>query len=431
MSRPVSRGAIISSILKKDFVLFTRDRVYVFLTILSVVFIGAIFWLVPDEVDETITLGVTPPVEEMVAEAKDAFAAMGVPEEELAEIDEVDFSEEQEGIVVVEFETAEEMQKVIEGDLEAYKTDDGETVVIEPTPNWFARTWASITGNEEVVDERPEDAERAQVNIGIEFPDGFIEDAAADNKTTVTVYTDAGVPAEVQTAMTSFVRELAFALSGDELPVTIDEEQVVLGEDRVGEQVSFREKMRPMFAFMILLVETFSLASLIALEIGQKTITALLVTPTRLSDVLASKSIYGTVSASIQALIILALMGSFTADNWSMLLVAVILGAMMFTGVGMIIGSRGADFLGTLFYGMLFTIPLLIPAIAALFPGTAAGWVQLIPSYGVMELLLGATAYGASWSDAEMTTSVLISIVWLVVLFGAGLLILRRKVTKL
>jgi hypothetical protein len=48
-----------------------------------------------------------------------------------------------------------------------------------------------------------------------------------------------------------------------------------------------------------------------------------------------------------------------------------------------------------------------------------------------MELLLGATAYGASWADAEMTTAVLVSIVWLVVLFAAGLLILRKKVTTL
>ena len=158
--------------------------------------------------------------------------------------------------------------------------------------------------------------------IGIAFPDDFITDVIQrESGVAVTVYTDAGVPAEVRGAMTSFVRELANQLAGRELVVGLPaEDEIVLGVDRAGDQVTLRERMRPLLLFMVLLMESFAMASLVSTEVLQRTVTAVLVTPARVSDVLTAKAVFGTLLSLGQALIVLAFIGGVTAQNWSLLL---------------------------------------------------------------------------------------------------------------
>ena len=223
---------------------------------------------------------------------------------------------------------------------------------------------------------------------------------------------------------------LSGQFAGRELPVGMPaEDEIVLGEDRAGDQVTLRERMRPLLLFMILLMETFSMASLVSTEVVQRTVTAVLVTPARVSDFLAAKAVFGTVLSLGQALVVLALIGGVTAQNWSLLLTTLLIGALMFTGVALFVGSAGRDFMGQLFLAMLVTIPLLIPAVAVLLPGSAAPWVQVIPTYPVIDVLVGATVYGATWADSAGSLGV--AAAWLVVLFGAGWITLKRKVESL
>jgi ABC-type Na+ efflux pump permease subunit len=414
MSSPVTRGEIITALLKKEFIAYSRDKLYLFLSLLTLVAVVTMFWIIPDSVDESITLAVTPPVQTVLEDGAEALRAMGATDEQLAEIRDADLSEAEEGLELVEFENAEDMSAVIEGRLEAWRTDAGELVL-----------------RDRATDEKPDDARKLSVGIGIAFPDGFIGDVAAQREgVTVTVYSDAGVPDEIRGAMTSFVREAAYQLAGRQLPVEMpDEESIVLGTDRVGDQVSMREKLIPMLAFMILLMETFSMASLISVEVLQRTVSAVLVTPARIGDVLAAKSIFGTGMALFQGLLVLGLIGAFTASNWWLLLITMFIGAMMFTGVAMIVGSAGKDFMGQLFYSMMLTIPLIIPAFSVLFPGSAATWVQLIPTFPVLDALVGITVYEAEWAD--VWRSFALAAGWVAVLFGAGMVALKRKVESL
>ena len=57
MTGHVSRAAIVAAILRKDFAVHTRDRFFVFVTALGIVAYVAVFWLLPNSVDETITVG--------------------------------------------------------------------------------------------------------------------------------------------------------------------------------------------------------------------------------------------------------------------------------------------------------------------------------------------------------------------------------------
>lgn len=415
MSRSVSRASIVGSLLKKELKAYSRDKIYLFLTILTLVAMSILFQFLPDSVDETITLAVSPPVNTMVAGAKDTLREMGATDAQLAELDNANLAEEQEGLLLIEFDNETEMTKVIDGTLEAYRTDDGELVLRD----------------KEAGDEKPDNAERLSLDIGIAFPSTFITDVAAKKSgIKVTVYSDAGVPEEIQGAMKSFVREAGYQLAGVSLPVTMgDDESIVLGQDRAGDQVTLRDKMRPMLIFMMLVMETFAMSSLVSTEVLQRTVTAVLVTPAKVGDFLLAKTVFGTMLALTQALIILLVVGGLTAQNWSLVLAVLLMGAVMFTGVALLVGSAGKDFIGQLFYSMLFIIPMIIPSFSVLFPGSASAWVQAIPTYPIIDVLVGSTIYGATWADS--LGSLAYAAVWLVVLYGAGLIALKRKVESL
>jgi ABC-2 type transport system permease protein len=402
MSRPISRPAIIRALLKKDLTAYSRDLVFLGLTLVVLIAAPFLFHALPDSVDESITLGVYPSITEMVGDAREALAEMGATEEQLAELDDIDLAAEEEGLAVVEFESEEQLRGVIEGSLELWRTEDGETVFRD----------------KEAGDKKPKDAERVEPDIGVAFPEDFIAGVAAgEDELTVTVYSQAGIGEEIQTAMQSFVREAAYQIAGRELPVGMpDEDTIVLGDDRVGDQVTMQERMRPMLLFMVLLMETFSMASLISTEVLQRTVTAVLVTPAKVGDFLAAKTIFGTLMSLSQALIILVFIGGVTSANWSLILTVLVMGAIMFTGIA-------------LFYAMLFTIPLLIPAFSVMFPGSAAPWVKVLPSYPIIKVLVDTTAYGGTWADAWGLLAY--AALWLVILYFAGLFALKRKVETL
>ena len=315
---------------------------------------------------------------------------------------------------MVEFENEGQLIKAISRDLEAYKTDQGEFIIYDP----------------ESGDKKPADAKKLRLDIGIAFPVTFFSDAALGMKPAVTVYADAAAPKELRGAMEGFVREMTYQLSGHGLPVELqDEEMIILGTDRMGDQISMRSRMRPLIAFFMLMMETFAIASLISNEVLQRTVTALLVTPLRVGHFLLAKTIFGTFLTMSQAAIILVLVGAFTAENWPLLVLITFLGALLFTAVAMFVGSAGKDFIGQLMYSMLFIIPLMIPSFAVLFPGSVAAWVRFLPSYPIVKMLYDTTVYGTLW--AESANYILYAAAWVLVLYLIGLFVLKRKVATL
>ncbi len=414
MKKTVSDTRLLLAILRKDIKIYSRNMIYLFLTILSLVFFVAIFWLVPDTVDEEITFAISPPLSIMISEGKESLQAHDLPPRLLEELDEVESAFEEEGVVLVEFENEELLIEAISGEMEVYRTDQGLHIIHDPKGD----------------QQPPDDAAKINLDIGMSFSSTFFSDAMLGERSTVTVYADAAVPEEVRGAMQGLIREMAFLLAGHDLPVELpDEEMIILGQDRLGDQISMRDRMRPLIAFFIMMMETFTLASLISNEVLQRTVTALVVTPMRIWHFLLAKTIFGTALALGQAAIILILVGAFTAANWPLLLLIVLLGSLLFTAVAMFIGSAGKDFIGQLMFGMLFLIPLMIPSFAVLFPGSVATWVRVLPSYPIVRLLYDVTIHEAQWADS--IASIGHAALWALVLFGAGLFVLKRKVAAL
>ena len=360
---PVSRATIIGTIVRKDFKAFVRDRFYLYMSIIGLVAYIAIFWVLPNSVDESITIGATGAgIESLLEQATGSDA---------------------EGLTLVAFDSRETLMTAVE------EGDEG-------------------------------------VALGLAFPDDFFSAIAAGRSTTVSVIATSEVPAELRTAMDSFIKEAAFAISGSPLPVDYQEE--ILGVDRLGDQVSLREKFRPMLAFLVLLIEMMSLAGLIAGEMQTRTVTAVITTPATLADFLTAKIIFGALLAFSQVvLLLIAIQSLGTAPV--LMLTTVLLGALMVTGFALIAGAFGKDFISVLFWSMLFMIPMMIPAFSLLFPGSASVWIRAIPSYGLVEAITGTASYGQGWAEALPNLGMVLA--WTVVAFIVGLGILRRKVQSL
>ncbi len=414
MKRPPSSGKLLLAILRKDIRVYGRNLVYLFLTLLSLVFFIAIFWLVPDQVEEDLTFAITPPLSVLIGTGQEELRARGAPAEVISTLDQTRLAFEDEGLILFEFETEEQLKKVLQGELDVYKRETGQVIIHDPKSD----------------QDRPADAGEITIDLGIAFPATFLSDAILEESPEVTFYAPADVPDELKKAMEGYIREMAYQLAGYELPITMpQEDEVILGTDRMGDQISTREKLRPMLAFFIMMMETFALASLISNEVLQRTVTALLITPARTSHFLLAKTIFGTALAMGQATIILFLVGAFSLENWSLLLLTIFLGSLLFTAVAMFVGAAGKDFIGQLMFSMLFIIPLMIPAFAVLFPGSTAAWVSYLPSYPVVRLLYDITIYALPWSEA--LSLLLYALLWVVIIYGMALVVLKRKVASL
>jgi len=360
-----ARTRRIGAIVRKDAIEFSRDRFWAFMTVLGLVFYTLVFWLMPTSVDETVAVGVH-----------------GGAITDLTDIAGVGSAQ---GFELVEFATTADLRNAVDG-----------------------------SGDVDVA-------------IGVDVPDDMVAALAAGDPITITTYVGADVPAELRTAVDGLLGEVAFALVGQEAPVTFDRNLVVLGIDRAGAQVPLRERMRPLIVFFGLMIESMALAALVASEIQRRTVTAVITTPTRVGEFLAAKAVVGTLLAFTESVVLLAV--TATTTRLDVILPTVLLGAVLVTGFGLVAGSAGRDFMSIIFLSMLFMVPMAIPAMGVLFPGSAATWVQLLPTYGLVQALVGVTAYGAGWSDVAGDLARLAG--WCALAGAAGLFALRRKVAAL
>lgn len=362
------------AIAAKDLRLFARDPFFTLVSVLGLGFYALVFWLLPATVEESVPVGLhLPGVQPQVLEAVTAGA--------------------DEGFALRVYPSSRALQDAVR---------EGEQVV-----------------------------------AGLDLPAGFLDPALGATAAApgpdaapprVRLLLGGDVPPAVRDALGGVVRELALSLSGQPPPVDLPPaEQLVLGVDRAGDPVTVREQLRPLLVFFVLLVEMFALASLVAVELAQRTITAVLATPARVVDVLAAKTLLGTGLAFGQAAL-LAAATLLLATRPGVVLLALLLGAVLVTGLGLLVGSLGQDFLTTVFLSVLLFVPLAIPAFAVLFPGSPAGWVRALPTAGLAEVLVRVTTDAAGFGELWPQLALLAG--WGALAWVVGAAILRRRVVR-
>lgn len=257
---------------------------------------------------------------------------------------------------------------------------------------------------------------------GVELPPDILEKLSAGQKPTINLYFTADVPQEARDAVTLAIRELASMQAGQ--PLSIEFNGEILGPDTTGEPITPRDRLRPLLAIFILMTEMLGLANLVAEEVERRTINALLVTPMTVRDLFFAKSITGTGLAFVQALIFMVVVGGL-ANQPLLILTALVLGAVLVTGIAFLVASVSKDFMTVLGWGILAFILMVLPSFSIIFPGVITGWVKIIPSYFLIDTVHRAANFGSGWSDLGLNLLVLAG--WCLAITWAGILTLRRK----
>jgi ABC-2 type transport system permease protein len=264
----------------------------------------------------------------------------------------------------------------------------------------------------------------AEVRGGVlegRFAAGLALEAATGR---VTAWLPAEAPVELRESIGILAAELALALTGHPLPVRFEEE--VIGPDMTGRQVPPRDRLRPLIAVFLLLVEMLGLANLITDEVERRTLTALRVTPMTVGEFYLGKGIVGVGLAFVQSVLYLGIVGGLRSHPL-LLVAALLLGSMLVTSAGFLLASVGHDFFSIMGWGILVMVAFAFPTFTVLFPGSLSGWVKAIPSYWLVDIVNRVTGYGAGWAQTGGSLLALLGFDAALAAAGIAALNLKRK----
>jgi len=257
---------------------------------------------------------------------------------------------------------------------------------------------------------------------GLVFPADIMEKFGLNQPPEIKVYFPSDMPGEIREVVNVLVTEMAYLQTGQTL--NIDWQPEILGPDMAGAQIPQRDRMRSLFAVFLLMTETFGLAGLISEEVERRTAWALLVTPMTVRDLFTAKGILGTLLAFSQALLLLAVVGGMNARPL-IIATALLLGAVLVTGVAFLMASLSKDFLSVTAWGVPALVILSIPAVAIMIPGPLSDWIKVIPSYYLTDTIYQVSNFGAGWGDVWRNLLILAG--FDAVIISAGIGVLRRR----
>jgi ABC-2 type transport system permease protein len=253
-----------------------------------------------------------------------------------------------------------------------------------------------------------------KVDVGAVFAADTAEKLQAGERITVELYVNGESLAKnraiAAAAITGAVRDVS-----PEVPqITI--EQVKLGDE---EALSFMEMLLPFFVIMIIVLGAYLLpASFIVNEKEKRTITALLVSPTTLTEILIAFGMVGIIMSLVMGMILLLLTVGLSSPL--LLLVIFALGSLLGAEWGLILGLASKDQTSLVAYMKALNIFILAPALFFIFPNWPQWIAKLFPSYYIANPIFRITIYGEGWSELGWQ---ILALAGFVVLFAIPLLV--------
>ncbi|MCB0026486.1 MAG: ABC transporter permease [Anaerolineales bacterium] len=276
--------------------------------------------------------------------------------------------------------------------------------------------------NYDSIDQLKSDVENGDQQIGAVITDEALAQIATGERARIDLYFNSSTPDEFKELFTVLFSQVAYVLGGNVANIEANEE--ILGPDTIGNPIPARDRMRPLLAIFVIILETMGLATLLGEEIGTGTARAILTTPLRVEGLVLAKGVTGFSMTFLQALVIVAATGGLQSQP-SLIIATLVMGSLLATAIGFLLASVARDMMSVLAWGILVIILLAIPAFGVLVPGLLTNWSQAIPSFYLVDTIHRAANFGAGWGDTG--GNLLILAVYNVVLFGLGIWVLRRK----
>ena len=257
---------------------------------------------------------------------------------------------------------------------------------------------------------------------GYSFPENAMQALMEGQNAQVNLYFSSDIPEEFKEVYELVLDDFGFLLSNRMVDIEVTE--VVMGPDMAGEQIAPRQRMLPLLAIFVLMIETLGIASLISSELVGGTLQALLVTPLTVEGLFVGKGIFGTLFAFVQVALLMALTGGLN-ESPLLILTALLLGSLLVTGIGFLMASVSRDLLSVMAWGILVILVLAIPSFVVLLPGIASNWIKLIPSHYLVDTVYRVINFGAGWSDVVTNLAILLG--FSLIFMALGIFSLRRK----
>ena len=179
-------------------------------------------------------------------------------------------------------------------------------------------------------------------------------------------------------------------------PAPIDVETVTVGD---GDAVPLVARLLPLIVLMaVLIAGALTPATSLVEEKEKRTLTALLVTPARLGDVLLAKGALGFILAMATGTVTLALNGALGANTAALVLVLV-LATLMAAEVGLMLGSFAKDTKALYTIWKSGAIVLLAPVIFFIWPNLPQWLAKIFPTYYFLSPLFDIAIRGAGLAD--------------------------------
>lgn len=206
----------------------------------------------------------------------------------------------------------------------------------------------------------------------------------------------------IRTAVSNLIRDLA----GQEVPVAID--AITLGDEN---NVPWEDRLLPFVVlFAVILAGSMVPATALVDEKQKKTLKALVVTPTTLAEVFASKALMGIILSLVMGVLILIINQAFGSQPL-LLIMTLALGSILASEFGLLLGAYIKD-INTLFATMKgIGILFYAPAVVYLFPEIPEWIGRIFPTYYIVQPVVEISQQGAGWSDISLEIFILVGII--------------------
>ncbi len=279
--------------------------------------------------------------------------------------------------------------------------DEGDSQVVTKT-----KQLASVVVTEyDAADEMRGAVESGALDMGVVLPRDFDVAIAKGEKTEVTVYTWGQSLAKNRLVLRSSILDVARDVAGNEAPISI--EAVTIGDEK---PVPWSDRLLPLLVlYAVIVAGSILAASALVTEKEKNTLQALVVTPTSMAEIFASKGLLGAIVALVMGIIILVMNQAFGAQP-ALLVGVLTLGAIMSAQVGLALGAVTRDFTTMMATFKTAGIILVAPAIFYVFPQLPQWIGRMFPTYYLVRPVVEISLNAAGWSEIAGDVYILIAL---------------------
>ncbi len=262
-----------------------------------------------------------------------------------------------------------------------------------------------ITKTYSSVSEIKQAAESGSVDVGVVLPEDLDDFIEQGTEATITAYIWGQSLAKNRSILEATVMNLVRELTRQDAMIEI--ESATLGQES---GIPWSDRILPFIVLMAVFMGGLFVPALSIIDEKEKrTLRALIITPTRVTDVFVAKGVVGTILSLVMGIVILTLNQAFGVSPLLLVLVLA-LGAVMASEIGLICGAFFKDATTLFAIWKLGGIVLFAPALVYMFPQIPEWVGRIMPTYYVITPVVQITQQGGSWLDISTNVFVLIGL---------------------